>query len=159
MAHFPVQFFWPGLYLHKWLQKNLSRFFLYLYCSDATFEPKDTTVKADDFSIDRANWKQIARTATARSSLSTFEESCKPGTNPYEGTVYYVLFQDEPYCIFEGAVYSMLPVAEPSLGYKLISASIDRKTILARSNGITENQAISVLFALPGTKKAKEARV
>ena len=114
-------------------------------------------MKASDFPIDRANWKQIARTATTRTSLS-FEESCKPGTNPYEGSVYYVLFQDEPYCIFEGTVYSMLPVAEPSLGYKLISASIDRKTILASSNGITENQAISVLFALSGSQKAKEAR-
>ncbi|MBO4334910.1 MAG: hypothetical protein J5846_03625, partial [Desulfovibrio sp.] len=61
-----------------------------------------------------------------------------------------MLFQDEPFCIYEGTVYSMLPVAEPSLGYKLISASIDRSTILESSNGITEDQAIKVLFSLLG---------
>ncbi|MCR5814410.1 MAG: hypothetical protein K6G15_07955 [Desulfovibrio sp.] len=112
-------------------------------------------MKTSEFPVDRAKWKHISR--TTRAPVPKFEEICKPGMNPYEGTVYYVLFQNEPYCIFEGAVYSMLPVQEPSLGYKLISASIDRSTILARSDGITEDQAMEMLFALLGAKNAKEA--
>ena len=50
----------------------------------------------------------------------------------------------------------MLPVVEPSLGYKLISAAIDRSTILARSDGITEDQAIAVLFALLDAQNAQK---
>lgn len=117
-------------------------------------ELKEFAVQSSEASVNRDNWKQISK--TNRSAVPTFEEICKPGMNPFEGTVYYVLFRNEPYCIFEGLVYSMLPVVEPSLGYKLISAAIDRSTILARSDGITEDQAIAVLFALLDAQNAQK---
>ncbi|MBQ7456993.1 MAG: hypothetical protein IJS54_05275 [Desulfovibrio sp.] len=93
----------------------------------------------------RANWKSIARKDKKGDAPSLADLSLGiAGTN---GSV-FLLFQDEPYCIFEGSLYQMLPVEEPSMGYKLVDTSYDRKTILARAVTISEIQALDIMFVL-----------
>ncbi|MBO4369302.1 MAG: hypothetical protein J5803_04305 [Desulfovibrio sp.] len=90
-----------------------------------------------------SSWKPISRS----------EKKLKPSpASPLaqriaqeKGSTSYHLFRNEPYCILEDAVYMMLPVDEPSLGYKLIDASLDKKTLFEAAIHITENQALNTL--------------
>jgi len=91
----------------------------------------------------RAHWKKIARMDKVSGSPSLADLGLSGGSTT---DTFYLLFENQPYCFFEGAIYQMLPVEDPSIGYKLVDSTYDKKTLLSRAISITEVQAIDAMF-------------
>ncbi len=58
----------------------------------------------------------------------------------------YLVYDKKPLCMINGVLYTMMPIANPSLGYKLIPGGIDPKLPMLNPKFITEDQAIKMLF-------------
>ncbi|MBQ7606530.1 MAG: hypothetical protein IJU76_00870 [Desulfovibrionaceae bacterium] len=102
-------------------------------------------VKSGDIEV-RAHWKRIAIKDKLIGN-PTLADLLLSGTFSVDEP-YYLLYNNQPYCFFEGAMYQMLPVEDPSIGYKLVDSTVDRKTVLAQATGITETEAIDAMFLL-----------
>ncbi len=94
----------------------------------------------------RAHWKRIALNNKLVAN-PTLADLLLSGSYSLDKP-YYLLYDKQPYCFFEGTMYQMLPVEEPSIGYKLVDSTIDRKTVLSEATGITETEAIDAMFLL-----------
>lgn len=60
---------------------------------------------------------------------------------------HYIYFDSQPFCIFHDKVFAMVANANPSLGYDLREATIDKKRFLQDPFFITETQALDALFS------------
>ena len=100
-------------------------------------------VNAENLGL-RARWKRISikDRLIGNSSLVDFLLS----ETYVVDKPYYLLYNKQPYCFFEGAMYQMLPVEDPSIGYKLVDSTVDRKTVLSSATGITEAEALDAMF-------------
>ena len=64
----------------------------------------------------------------------------------WEPNLFY-LYQNDTYCIMPGGnVYIMQPLQVPSIGYSLVGTDVTKQTIMERSQSITENEALNVMF-------------
>lgn len=103
---------------------------------------------------DKNGWKSIAKTSRAVSKIITSVTTPQPQSPETFRTIFpkapinfrYLLYDKKPVCLMNGILYSMYPIADPSLGYKLVTCNFDQKLALLNPRYITETQAMRLLF-------------
>ncbi|MBR4742382.1 MAG: hypothetical protein IK079_05750 [Desulfovibrio sp.] len=71
---------------------------------------------------------------------------CETSDVNWEQNTYYQ-YRQEAYCQQQdGEVYRMLPVEDPSIGYKLVTTSVEKNIVLTEALPISEKDAIDLIF-------------
>ena len=102
--------------------------------------------KAED---GRKNWKHISgegELSQDRPPVATGQKRFhKANDNIWQAM--YFMFRNEPYCVLpDGFPYQMVPMDNPTIGYKLVDTAIDKATFFSNSVQISEKQAMDKLF-------------